>query len=191
MTSTPEATATRAAAAFTAYREGDRQRISELVDLLSPILWRAARSQRATASEAEEAVQSAWLKLIDHADSIVDPQAVLAWLLVTVKRDSWRLVRRDSREVTGFADTLDVPLAEPGPEALTLMSEQNAMLWEHVRTLSAQCQHLLGVIAYAARPDYAGVAEALGMPIGSIGPTRGRCLTKLRTSLTNDPRWTE
>ena len=85
MTSTPEATATRAAAAFTAYREGDRQRISELVDLLSPILWRAARSQRATASEAEEAVQSAWIKLIDHADSIVDPQAVLAWLLVTVK----------------------------------------------------------------------------------------------------------
>ena len=182
MTSTPEATATRAAAAFTAYREGDRQRISELVDLLSPILWRAARSQRATASEAEEAVQSAWIKLIDHADSIVDPQAVLAWLLVTVKRDSWRLVRRDSREVTGFADTVrqvDRAARRDDHEAPIRVDD------------GAVGQHLLGVIAYAARPDYAGVAEALGMPIGSIGPTRGRCLTKLRTSLTNDPRWTE
>ncbi len=191
MNSTPDALATRAAAAFVAYRDGDRQRMGELVDLLTPILWRAARSQRASIQDAEEAVQTAWLRLVDHAESIADPQAVLGWLLVTVKRESWRLVRRDGREVTGIADTVDFPVAEPGPELLSLMTEQQAILWEHVRRLSAQCQHLLSVIAYAARPDYTGVATALGMPVGSIGPTRGRCLTKLRTSLSNDPRWTE
>jgi hypothetical protein len=45
------------------------------------------------------------------------------------------------------------------------------------------------VIAFAERPDYAALSEALGMPVGSIGPTRGRCLAKLRSLLTADPEW--
>ncbi|MGN6613012.1 MAG: sigma-70 family RNA polymerase sigma factor, partial [Angustibacter sp.] len=50
--------------------------------------------------------------------------------------------------------------------------------------LPERCQALLRVIAFADRPDYASVAESLGMPIGSIGPTRGRCLHRLRAALT-------
>jgi len=62
-------------------------------------------------------------------------------------------------------------------------------LWQHVQDLPERCRRLLRVIAFADRPDYAGVAESLGMPIGSVGPTRGRCLAKLRAQLSADPAW--
>ncbi len=75
------------------------------------------------------------------------------------------------------------------PEELVLRSDTEARLWQHVAQLPERCQALLRVIAFADRPDYASVAEALGMPVGSIGPTRGRCLAKLREQLTNDPGW--
>ena len=58
-----------------------------------------------------------------------------------------------------------------------------------MQQLPERCQTLLRVIAFAAKPDYAQIARALGMPVGSIGPTRGRCLAKLRLALAADPRW--
>jgi DNA-directed RNA polymerase specialized sigma24 family protein len=70
-----------------------------------------------------------------------------------------------------------------------LRSHGDTHLWEHIARLSERCQALLRVIAFADRPDYASVAESLGMPVGSIGPTRGRCLAKLREQLNNDPKW--
>jgi DNA-directed RNA polymerase specialized sigma24 family protein len=76
-------------------------------------------------------------------------------------------------------DTMDV----------VLRSQDQSLLWRHVRDLPERCQTLLRVIALADRPDYAQVAEALGMPVGSIGPTRGRCLAKLRAALVADPKW--
>lgn len=63
------------------------------------------------------------------------------------------------------------------------------MLWRLVGTLSERCRYLLRIIAFADRPDYAAIADALGMPVGSIGPTRGRCLATLRTALTREPSY--
>ena len=70
-----------------------------------------------------------------------------------------------------------------------LRDDGDGRLWQHIAQLSERCRALLRVIAFADRPDYAAVAEALGMPVGSIGPTRGRCLAKLRQQLANDPAW--
>jgi len=72
---------------------------------------------------------------------------------------------------------------------MAVVSEQNGALWDHFRQLTPRCQALLRVIAFSDKPDYAAISEALGMPLGSIGPTRGRCLAKLRESLTADPTW--
>lgn len=183
--------ASEASEAFVDYRSGDRARLGDLVDLLTPILWRTARTQCARREDAEEAVQNTWLRLVDHADAITDPQAVLAWLLVTVRREAWQVTGRARRAAIMPDPDAETPAREPGPEALALLSERQRVLWSHVRALSPTCQHLISVIAHAVRPDYATIAENLGIPVGSIGPTRGRCLAKLRAALAADPRWKE
>lgn len=178
----------QAAAAFTAYRDGDRDRLRDLVQLLTPLLWHTARSQRAPQQIAEDAIQTAWLRLVDAAETIADPRGVVSWLVVTVKRETWRLLRLDGRE-TAPEGGLPEPADGTTPETTVLLSEEQRLLWRHVATLSERCRALLRVIAFAPAPDYAGVAASLGMPIGSIGPTRGRCLAKLRAALLSDPNW--
>lgn len=178
----------RAGLAFTAYREGDRERLSDLVDLVTPVLWQAARAQGAASATCEDAIQTAWLQLVDRAESINEPAAVLGWLVVVVKREVWRLSRGARREgaveeVPETASLLD------NPETEALLSERQRLLWSHLQTLTPRCQELLRVIAFADKPDYAAIAASLDMPVGSIGPTRGRCLQKLRTALGSDPRW--
>ena len=70
-----------------------------------------------------------------------------------------------------------------------LRATSDHRLWQHIEGLPERCRALLRVIAFADRPDYAELAQALGMPQGSIGPTRGRCLAKLRLALAQDPSW--
>lgn len=178
----------QAATAFVAYRDGDRERLRDLVALLTPLLWHTARSQRATQDLAEEAIQTAWLRLVDAADSIADPKGVVSWLVITVRRETWRLLRLAGRE---FQPEDGVPevATRLTPEDAAIESERQRLLWRHVAELSERCRALLRVIAFAPVPDYASVAAGLGMPIGSIGPTRGRCLAKLRASLLSDPSW--
>lgn len=184
--------AARAASAFAAYQAGERERMGELVDVLTPVLWHTARSQRLDQQAAEDVIQTAWIRLIESADAINDPQAVLAWLLTTVRRESWRTLKREGRALP--VDDLPEPDPEASPEPLdpalaAVLREGQAALWRHVCALPQRCQALLRVIAIVDRPDYAAVSEALGMPVGSIGPTRGRCLAKLRTALLADPTW--
>jgi RNA polymerase sigma factor (sigma-70 family) len=182
--------ATRAAALFRAFRDGDEARIGDLVALVTPILWHTARAQRLDAQSAEDVVQTTWLALVRSADSITDPQAVLQWLIVSTRREAWRLVRRVDKvqpQEIEPDDVISVP--HERPEEQVLQADHDSRLWQHIAQLSERCRALLRVIAFADRPDYAAVAESLGMPIGSIGPTRGRCLAKLRQQLAADPAW--
>ncbi|MFQ6170732.1 RNA polymerase sigma factor [Oryzobacter sp. R7] len=178
---------TRAAAAFRGYRDGEVRAMDELVDLLTPVLWHTARAQGAGDQLAQDAVQTAWLRLVEGAERIKDPQAVMGWLIVTVRRECWRSTR-----VAGRTDgELDegTPDVQPDPATVAVRREDHRVLWAHVQRLTPRCQALLRVIAFADKPDYAAVSEALKMPVGSIGPTRGRCLAKLRTALADDPAW--
>jgi RNA polymerase sigma factor (sigma-70 family) len=186
----PETLAARAASLFSAFRAGDAARMGELVALLTPILWHTVRSQRVDRDSAEDVLQTVWLALVRNADSISDPQAVLQWLIVSARREAWRVVKREDRvEPTEFEAGDLVSPAYDMPEELVLRSDGEGRLWQHIARLPDRCRTLLRVIAFADRPDYAAVAESLGMPIGSIGPTRGRCLAKLRLQLANDPGW--
>lgn len=184
----PDGVGTLSGQAFAAYLAGDRQRLSELVDLVTPVLWHAARAQGASASTCEDAIQTALLQLVDHAESIKEPAAVLGWLVVVVKREVWRLVRGERREI-GVEEVPEAPAQQLDPESQSILSERQRLLWQHISSLTPRCQELLRVIAFADKPDYAAIAASLGMPIGSIGPTRGRCLNKLRVSLGSDPGW--
>lgn len=186
----PDTLASRAAALFRAYRSGEEAKIGELVTLVTPILWHTARGQRLDRELAEDVVQSTWLALVRNAESIADPQAILQWLLITTRREAWRVVKRVERDdPRDIEDDEIVSGSDELPEEQVLRSETDSRLWQHIAQLSDRCQALLRVIAFADRPDYTAVAEALGMPVGSIGPTRGRCLAKLREQLNNDPKW--
>ena len=182
--------ASRAGDVFERYRRGETGAMGELVSMLTPILWHTVRAQRLDRESTEDVLQTTWLALVAHADSISDARAVLQWMLVAAKREAWRVLRNQNRQTP--AEIEEDAIATPDhqlPENLALLSADQQVLWTHFASLPERCRELLRVIAYSDRPDYAELARALRMPIGSIGPTRGRCLAKLRASLTADARW--
>lgn len=184
-----------AAQAFSLHRSGDSSAMGGLVDQVTPLLWHTARSQGADPATAEDVVQTTWLRLVEHTNDIADPQAVLQWLLMTTKRESWSAVRRarrtipqESRDEEPAGDPMS-PSTVADPVVATEDAEVARVMWRHVESLPERCQQLLRLVAFVERPDYAVVSAALGIPVGSIGPTRGRCLAKLRVALMADPTW--
>jgi RNA polymerase sigma factor (sigma-70 family) len=192
MTDTVETSlASRAGRLFAAYRDGDSSKMSDLVRLLTPILWHTVRASRLDNATAEDVVQTVWLALVRRADTISEPLAVLQWMVVTAKREAWRVARTQARvqpEDMEGSPPSGPDSSHPVEDEVVRDDVQNR-LWHHISQLPERCRALLRVIAFADRPDYADLAKALDMPQGSIGPTRGRCLAKLRLSLANDPSW--
>lgn len=184
-------TADLAAALFRRWSDGDTAASTELVALLTPTLWHTARAYRLDAATAEDVVQNAWLALARRRDQLRDPQAVLAWLLVTVRRDAARTAA-SLRSASGDPGPVLAasPDPSPGPATTVLDEDRARRLWAAVGRLSERCQRLLRVVAFSDRPDYASLSVDLGMPLGSIGPTRGRCLKKLREDLGDQVGWT-
>jgi RNA polymerase sigma factor (sigma-70 family) len=186
----------RATSAFESFRAGDRAAFDELVSVMTPLMWRTARGAGLDGTTAEDVIQTVWMVLLRSADSIRDGQSVVKWVLTSTRREAWRVSRRTrtdqqrSGAVFGVdaEEVMDLPSA-PMPEEQVFADDRQRRLWDHVGQLPARCRQLLGVIAFADRPDYAHLAEALGMPVGSIGPTRGRCLAKLKDLLAHDPQW--
>ncbi len=188
----------QAAHAFSAYRDGDRAALDELVGLLTPLLWHTVRGQGVDPVTAEDVVQTIWMRLLHSTGSIRDPQTVTKWLLTAARREAWRVTKRSRADTVRTAalfgqegeELAAIPVQrEQLPEELVFRDDRQRRLWEHVLELPQRCRELMRVIAFADRPDYALIAESLGMPVGSIGPTRGRCLAKLRQVLASDPQW--
>ncbi len=172
----------RAGSAFQEYREGVPGAIDRLVRLVSPLLWHTARQCGLTAAEAEDAVQQTFLLLVRSKDTISDPLAVVRWMTVSLRRLAWRERSASARRSGEEPTDQDLPSA-PSAEHSAVLTDQQRRLWAQVSELSERCRRLLAVIAFAPRPDYAAIAADLGIPVGSIGPTRGRCLAKLRARL--------
>ncbi len=172
----------RLAALLESARSGRRESLNEIVIELSPVLWQVARAQGLDREAAEDVIQCTWLSLLRHLDQIHSPLALTAWLVTATKREAWRARGAHHAEQpldqNQMTDTED---PQPLPEELVLLAERHRDVWRAVRRLPQRCQELLRVVAFSHRPDYDAVATALGMPRGSIGPTRGRCLAKLRT----------
>lgn len=173
-----------------AWRAGDDLALARLVHRLTPVLWHTVRAYRLGEAAAEDVVQTTWLTFVRRSDTISDPQAVVRWLTVTARREAWRVAQAQARTRQEDEAVLDLqPASGPTVEDLVERGQRDAALWAAVRRLSERCQRLLRVIAFSDRPDYAALAHDLGMPVGSIGPTRGRCLAKLRALLGSATDW--
>jgi RNA polymerase sigma factor (sigma-70 family) len=172
------------AAHFQRWRDGDQTAMDDLVLLLSPVLWQVVRACGLDREAAEDVVQTTWLALVRSADGISEARAVSGWLCTTARREAWRVSRQGSRQTPAAEEFLDRHLPdEPAPEQQVVLDDENARLWDCLKQLPDRCQRLLRIVAAAPRPDYTAIASDLGMPVGSIGPTRGRCLEKLRLEL--------
>jgi RNA polymerase sigma factor (sigma-70 family) len=171
-------------------REGDKAALHELVRELNPLLWHVARSQGLGVEDAADVVQTTWLELLRRLDQIRSPQALTAYLVTATRREAWHVRSRSRRQVTDGMAALESAV-DPGPEPYERLasSERDEVLWRAFQQLPERCRNLLRVLAQVDRPDYSVVSEAMGMPRGSIGPTRGRCLAKLRELLLADPAW--
>lgn len=182
--------AAQVAADLIAYRNGDADAMGALVRRVTPLLWHVARCYRLDSASAEDVTQNTLLAFVRHSQEIAEPHAVLRWLIVTTRREAMRTATRQDRIelVDEAARTVPAPESDE-PERVALATAAQRVLWRNVAQLSERCRQLLRVIAFAERPDYATLSGALGMPVGSIGPTRGRCLAKLKVLLTSDPEW--
>jgi RNA polymerase sigma factor (sigma-70 family) len=155
-----------------------------LIPEVSPLLWQVARSAGLGAEDAEDVVQSSWVCLVSHLDTIREPGTITAWLVTTTRREAWKIAA--TRRKTQLVDTdrlADIPDPQLSPEDSALIDAEQRALWAALRTLSPPCQELLRIVAFVPRPDYDAVAAQLGMKRGSVGPNRRRCLDKLGQAL--------
>jgi RNA polymerase sigma factor (sigma-70 family) len=177
----------RIAGLMDAARQGNESALGEIVTELSPLLWQVARAAGLSSSDAEDVLQTVWMRLLAHLDDIHTSAALTGWLVTTTRREAWRVSAAARRQPPADTELLStLPDQGPGSEEQVILDDQRRVLWEAIGQLSRRCQELLRIVAFVPRPDYAAVAAELGMPTGSIGPTRGRCLAKLRALLADD-----
>lgn len=160
---------------------GDRAAWGAIVTEYAGLVWAVARNFRLSASDAADVCQVTWLRLVENLDRIRDPAALGSWLATTARREAITLLRQRR----------EVPLAEPEwaaaadeheppPWQPLLIGERDRELWHAFRRLSARCQEVLRLLVLEPADSYAAAAAALDMPVGSLGPTRARCLATLR-----------
>ncbi|MEV5890630.1 RNA polymerase sigma factor [Nonomuraea fuscirosea] len=173
-----------------AARQGDSAALDAIVAELTPVLWHTARNQGLTRQAAEDVVQTTWLILLRRLHTIAAPGALIEWLVTTARREAWRAGAASRKDDLPGDDVFDdLPDGVLTPDELLVNDERRRALWQAVESLPKRCAELLRIIAFVPRPHYDAVAAALDMPLGSIGPTRGRCFAKLRVLLAKDPDW--
>jgi RNA polymerase sigma factor (sigma-70 family) len=164
--------------------QGDQVAWRGLIDKYGGLVRSVARSFRLQAADVHDVSQTTWLRLVQHLDTIRDPERLPAWLAVTATRESLSTLRHASRN-------RPMPMADETPDATVDLEESvedrdaAADLWDAVAGLPLRQQHLLVVLFREELRSYQEVAVRCGMPIGSIGPTRARALSHLRHELTD------
>jgi RNA polymerase sigma factor (sigma-70 family) len=159
---------------------GDQQAWSTLVERYSKLVWAIARNHRLGADDAGEVSQTTWLRLAEHIDRLHDPAKVGGWLATTARHESLRLLRTAGRQIPMGDDMPEPRSTVPPIDEQLLRNERDSMLWRAFSRLPARDQALLRLLISDPMPSYDEIGAAMGMPVGSVGPTRARCLERLR-----------
>jgi RNA polymerase sigma factor (sigma-70 family) len=176
----------------TSAASGDEAAWQAIVERFSGLVWAVIRAYRLGHADAADVFQTTWLRLAEHISRLEHPDRVGAWLATAARRECLQHMRTAGRAVpTDDIDKLEGPPTVDNPtEEAILRAEQEqedaeraVALWRAVSRLPARCRELLRILMASPPPSYAEVAAALGLPVGSIGPTRARCLRALRDQL--------
>lgn len=164
---------------------GDRAAWHTLVDRYVALLWAIALRHGLNDSDAADVVQTTWLRLLEHIDTVRDPARIGSWLATTAQRESLRTLAHRRRHVLKDDSALfDGPdrLLAPVDEAL-IAREQARAAQQALECLPPTWRSLVELLTQDPPPSYEQIGEDLGVPIGSIGPTRGRCVRRLRAAV--------
>jgi RNA polymerase sigma factor (sigma-70 family) len=149
-----------------------------LVNEFSPLVLGVARAHRLTEADASDVAQTTWLRLVEHLERIQDPDRVGGWLATTAWRESMRVKRRATKQIV--TDHLPEPSSEDDVAQRLVTAERDAAVREAFHRLQGRDQALLRLLVSDPAPSYEQIGAILDMPVGSIGPTRARSLTRLR-----------
>ena len=164
--------------------DGDQRAWDEIVERYAPLVYGVCTRYRLSRDDMEDVGQTVWLLLVEHLGKLREPAALPGWLATTTARECLRVVtvaRKSDRRGTGREDSLQFVDDRPIDEEI-LMAERNAELRALFAELPARCQQLLALLISDPPHSYAMIHETLGIPVGSIGPQRARCLDRLRRS---------
>jgi RNA polymerase sigma factor (sigma-70 family) len=165
--------------------EGDVQAWERLVDQFSRLIWSITGEFRLVESDAADVVQTTWLRLLEHIGRLEYPERVGFWLAATARNECLRSLAAHKRLVLGHEEHEMEKAPAPGPEvdARLLADERAQVVRDALSHLPRRWQRLLELLMADPPASYAEISDQLGLPIGSIGPTRGRCLARLRVLL--------
>ena len=164
---------------------GDKRAWERLVDQYARLIWSITREFKLVESDAADVAQTTWMRLIEHIDRIEHPERVGSWLAATARNECLRSLAARKRLVLVHENqSFDGPAeGEPEVDEALLAAERAGIVREAVAHLPHRWQRLMEMLMADPPVSYAEISDELGLPVGSIGPTRGRCLARLRVLL--------
>jgi len=161
---------------------GDMLAWERLVEQYGRLIWAMTRDFRLVESDAADVVQATWLRLIEHIDRLEYPDRVGSWLAATARNECRRSLAARKKVVLADDDVAleGVVTHEPEIDERLLADERAQVVRKALSHLPRRSQRLLQLLMADPPASYAEISDQLGLPIGSIGPTRGRCLAQLR-----------
>lgn len=164
---------------------GDPQAWESLVHKYGRLIWSITRDFKLVDGDAADVFQTTWMRLIEHIDRIEHPDRVGSWLAATARNECLRALAVRKRLVLSHEDEpFDGPATyEPEIDEALLAAERAEVVREAMTHLPRRWQRLMEMLMADPPATYAEISDELGLPMGSIGPTRGRCLARLRVLL--------
>jgi len=165
--------------------EGDQEAWHELVERYAPLVWSICARYQLDRGDIDDVGQTVWLLLVENLRNLREPAALPGWLATTTRHECLRILRAGRRrDLDGLppedqlpADPFAVPIEQD-----VIAAERNAALRAAFAELTDGCHELISMLISDPPVGYAHISATLGIPVGSIGPTRARCLDKLRRS---------
>lgn len=161
---------------------GERAAWDALVDRFDQMVWSVARSFRLDEAAAHDVGQTVWLRLIENVDRINDPERLPGWLVTTCRREALRVMEKGERVIpTEFE--YDLVDQKPSLEEMLVEDEESREVVRAFEELDDACRQLLRLLTVEPALSYEEISDATGRPVGSIGPTRSRCVDKLKAGI--------
>ena len=160
--------------------EGDETAWEGLVTGFDGLIRAITRAHRLSEHDAADVTQTTWLRALEQLERLREPERAGAWLATIARRECLRTLRANGRELPVEQDVLDREALDAGLDAGLLAEERDCALWRAFGALPSRHRALLGLLYAEAAPSYQEISRTLDMPVGSIGPTRGRGLELLR-----------